>query len=99
MTVEHGIDPKRIGTAGGSSGGHLAALLGTTKERIVQAVAAFNPLLDLPALAHSEGAAYSENPGLDFSRAIPVEDTLEHILRSAALGKLRTDVLIHAEEI
>jgi len=79
--AEYRIDPKRIGTAGGSSGGHLAALLGTMKGRIVQAVAAFNPVLDLPALAHSDpasgfildllGAAYSENPGL-WAEASPI---------------------------
>jgi acetyl esterase/lipase len=79
--AEYRIDPKRIGTAGGSSGGHLAALLGTMKGRIVQAVAAFNPVLDLPALAHSDpasglildllGATYSENPGL-WAEASPI---------------------------
>jgi acetyl esterase/lipase len=54
------IDPSRIGVAGGSSGGHLAALLGTTDgvaefegagnlafSSAVQAVAAFNPVIDL----------------------------------------------------
>jgi acetyl esterase/lipase len=79
--AEYRIDPKRIGIAGGSSGGHLAALLGTMKGHIVQAVAAFNPVLDLPALAHSDpasglisdllGAAYSENPGL-WAEASPI---------------------------
>lgn len=44
------IDPNRIGAAGGSAGGHLAALLGTNPEMRLVAVAAFNPALDLVAL-------------------------------------------------
>lgn len=58
---ELGIDSRRIGAAGGSAGGHLAALLGTTSHRKdlegpgghakfasrVRAVAAFNPAVDL----------------------------------------------------
>lgn len=57
--AQYRIDPGRIGAAGGSAGGHLAAILGTTSHvrefegggssRIssrVQAVAAFNPALD-----------------------------------------------------
>jgi acetyl esterase/lipase len=56
----YNIDPSRIGVAGGSSGGHLAALVGTTDgvadfegggnltfSSAVQAVAAFNPIIDL----------------------------------------------------
>lgn len=56
----YNIDPSRIGVAGGSSGGHLAALVGTTDgvaefegggnlgfSSTVQAVAAFNPVIDL----------------------------------------------------
>lgn len=55
------VDAARIGAAGGSAGGHLAALLGTTAgvkvlegdgghagfSSAVQAVAAFNPAVDL----------------------------------------------------
>jgi acetyl esterase/lipase len=55
------IEPNRIGAAGGSAGGHLVALLGTTADRKdlegdggshgvssrVIAVAAFNPAVDL----------------------------------------------------
>ena len=58
------MDPGRIGAAGGSAGGHLAAMLGTTGgltrfegnsgnsgvSSSVQAVAAFNPVLDLSTL-------------------------------------------------
>lgn len=54
-----GVDPTRIGIAGGSSGGHLAALVGlnawsghdwsgASAESRVQAAVLFNPLLDLP---------------------------------------------------
>jgi acetyl esterase/lipase len=78
---EYRIDPNRIGAAGGSSGGHLAALLGTMKGRAVQAVAAFNPVLDMPALARAAPAAgpitqflgvtYDENPKL-WAEASPV---------------------------
>ena len=60
----YGVDPRRVGVAGGSAGGHLAALMGTSNNRDsfgahlehpgpasdVAAVAAFNPALDLPAL-------------------------------------------------
>jgi acetyl esterase/lipase len=56
----YGLDPKRIAAAGGSAGGQLAALLGTTAgvktmegdrgspgfSSAVQAVVAFNPLTD-----------------------------------------------------
>jgi acetyl esterase/lipase len=54
--MKYRIDVERIGAAGGSAGGHLAALLGTTEPR-VRAVAAFNPVLDLPALAPAAGSA------------------------------------------
>ncbi len=65
---ELGIDPSRIGAAGGSAGGHLAAMLGTTPdvERFegdgghaefssrVQAVAGFNPALDFSGIGARE---------------------------------------------
>jgi acetyl esterase/lipase len=62
--AQYRINPNKIGAAGGSSGGHLAAMLGTT-HRVkeleggggnsgfssrVQAVVAFNPALDLVEL-------------------------------------------------
>lgn len=64
------IDPKRIGAAGGSAGGHLAAMLGTTgglKEfegdgghpgfsSSVKAVAAFNPALDFVSFGAQTGS-------------------------------------------
>lgn len=63
--AKYGLDPNRIGAAGGSAGGHLAALLGTTGGRKdlegdggnagvssrVIAVAAFNPAVDLVSFA------------------------------------------------
>jgi len=59
--AEYNIDKQRIGAAGGSAGGHLVALLGTThklrelegdggnpgESSRVTAVAAFNPAVDL----------------------------------------------------
>ena len=62
--AQYRINPNKVGAAGGSSGGHLAAMLGTT-HRVkeleggggnpgfssrVQVVAAFNPALDLVEL-------------------------------------------------
>lgn len=67
------VDPDRIGAAGGSAGGQLAALLGTNPESGVAAVAVFNPALDLIALAADEdrgapsvtaylGSSYAASP-------------------------------------
>ncbi|MBI1355919.1 MAG: alpha/beta hydrolase fold domain-containing protein [Acidobacteria bacterium] len=61
------VNPRRIGAAGGSAGGHLAALMGTTQRRDsfgshmehpgpsskVSAVAAFNGVFDVTALAEA----------------------------------------------
>ena len=73
----YNIDPSRIGAAGGSAGGHLVALLGTTQgigefegganpgfSSAVQAVAAFNPLVDLVSLAATPGIARSSTEAL-----------------------------------
>jgi len=65
------IDPKRMGAAGGSAGGHLVAFLGTTGEKKefegqggnaglstrVRAVAAFNPVLDMTMVRMRDPAA------------------------------------------
>jgi acetyl esterase/lipase len=81
---EYNVDPGRIGAAGGSAGGHLVGLLGTKGrgDAAVQAVAAFNPAVDLvdigqraPAAASVVkflGASYAENPKL-WREASPVE--------------------------
>jgi acetyl esterase/lipase len=57
--AKYRVDPDRIGAAGGSAGGHLVAMLGTTAGKLegdagnttvssrVKAVAAFNPAVDL----------------------------------------------------
>ena len=58
------VDPERIGAAGGSAGGHLAALLGTNPEFRLAAVAAFNPALDLVDLG--KDAPGSSNSIVDF---------------------------------
>lgn len=68
---ELGIDTNRIGAAGGSAGGHLAAMLGTTSgvqkfegdgghaefSSRVQAVAGFNPALDFSGIGARSGPA------------------------------------------
>jgi len=54
---ELGVNPERIGAVGGSAGGHLAALLGTTDCAVdgvhsrVQAVVAFNGVFSFPELS------------------------------------------------
>lgn len=54
------VDPNRIAAAGGSAGGHLAALLGTNPNLRLIAVAAFNPALDLITLGgDAQGARNS----------------------------------------
>jgi len=73
------VDAARIAVGGGSTGGYLAALAGTNlwngsdwsgsaPDVRVNAVVAYNPLTDLPALAGSSeftsflGASYEQNP-------------------------------------
>jgi len=99
------VNPEKIGAAGGSAGGHLVAVLGTTHKmrklegdggnaRVssrVQAVAAFNPAVDLlswgkkspEARNHAGyeflGVTYAENPKL-WEEASP----LEHVDKDSA---------------
>lgn len=87
--AKYGFDVHRIGAAGGSAGGHLAALLGVRGQ--VKAVAAFNPALDLVSfgkrapnaaansVAEFLGATYSEKPEL-WAEATP----LTHVSRNSA---------------
>jgi acetyl esterase/lipase len=67
---QYRIDPRRIGAAGGSAGGHLVAMLGTTagirrlegnggnpeQSSAVAAVAAFNPAVDLVGFGQGKGS-------------------------------------------
>lgn len=88
---EYNIDPNRIGAAGGSAGGHLVAMLGTMNPRMVQAVAAFNPAVDLVSFGKSKasdaqnavyeflGASYVENRAL-WAEATP----LLHVSKGSA---------------
>ncbi|MEK7409379.1 MAG: alpha/beta hydrolase [Acidobacteriota bacterium] len=100
------IRPDRIGAAGGSAGGHLVALLGAThamrelegeggnpgQSSRVQAVAPFNPALDLEGLVRGNpqapatsplalflGFSYAERPDL-YRQASPVA----HVSKASA---------------
>ena len=105
--AQYRVNPGKIGAAGGSAGGHLAAMLGTTHRlqqlegvggnpgvsSRVQAVAAFNPALDLADLAKKDpaaqirmnpiylflGARYSAQPKL-YAQASPIT----HVARDSA---------------
>jgi acetyl esterase/lipase len=88
--AKYRIDPARVGAAGGSAGGHLAALLGTMGD--VKVVAAFNPALDLvsfgkrapssPGNSAAEflGATYAQRPEL-WAEASP----LTHVDKNSAV--------------
>ncbi|MGH9721355.1 MAG: alpha/beta hydrolase fold domain-containing protein [Bryobacteraceae bacterium] len=105
--AKYRIDPGRIGAAGGSAGGHLVAMLGTSSHVTdlegdggnaamssrVQAVAAFNPAVDLVgfgkgapgngqnAVTRFLGGSYAEKPDA-WAKATP----LTHVsARSAPL--------------
>ncbi|MBI3684088.1 MAG: prolyl oligopeptidase family serine peptidase, partial [Acidobacteria bacterium] len=95
---QYGVRTNRIGAAGGSAGGHLVALLGVTAGKpayegdvgvkgpstAVQAVAAFNPAVDMVSFGKSApnnaqnsvvrflGKTYAEDAEL-WKRASPLE--------------------------
>jgi acetyl esterase/lipase len=90
---KYNIDSKRVGVAGQSAGGHLAAMLGVTTNQTMQirAVVAFNPVLDLVAAAEANpdeagsaianflGVTYTKNPNL-WKEASP----LTHISKNSS---------------
>lgn len=65
------VDPKRIGVYGGSAGGHLSLLLGTTAEENarVSAVVAYFPPTDLRGWVSEDPASNKSYPALRFSPA------------------------------
>ena len=74
--ARHGLDPARIAVAGESSGGHLAALLGTLEGRDrIRAVCAIYPVTDLVAL----GRQYAYGNPSDIERLLggPIEERLD----------------------
>jgi acetyl esterase/lipase len=78
---EYGVNPERLGLWGGSAGGHLALLLGTTAEignaeasedfelteGRVAAVVAYFPITDLGAWADSHPRRVERFPAIDLS--------------------------------
>jgi acetyl esterase/lipase len=75
--AKYRVDPDKIGAAGGSAGGHLVAMLGTTAGKLegeegnagvssrVRAVAAFNPAVDLVSWGKS-GPSNVDNTLVEF---------------------------------
>ncbi len=102
---QYRVNPDRIGAAGGSAGGHLVAMLGTTAHirelegdggnagisSRVQAVAAFNPAVDLVSFGKKAsdnasnsvfaflGATFADKPDL-WAQATP----LTHVRKDSA---------------
>ena len=99
--TEYRIDPDRIGAAGGSSGGHLAAFLGVTPEMrsltptseyaefsaTVRAVAAFNPAMDLEAT----GATAQGTAALDAFLGTSYDDNPELWREASPISHVGTD--------
>ncbi|HLO98159.1 MAG TPA: alpha/beta hydrolase, partial [Fimbriimonas sp.] len=59
--TRYGVDPKRIGVSGISSGGHLALMIGGSADSPVNAVAAIAPPTDLGNWG-KPGSLVTENP-------------------------------------
>jgi acetyl esterase/lipase len=85
----YGIDPQRLGVAGGSAGGHLSLLLATRgapgptdapdpvdrESSAVQAVAIFYPVTDLLNLGSSTENLHDGGPPKSFVKAFGPEST------------------------
>lgn len=86
---EYGVDPQRLGVAGGSAGGHLSLLLATRgapgpsdavdpvdrESSAVQAVAIFYPVTDLLNLGASTQNAGDGGPPKGFRKAFGPQST------------------------
>lgn len=68
---EFGVDPKRLGVTGGSSGGHLSLMLAT--RGLVGAAAVFFPVTDLLNLGSSTENLHDGGPPKSFTRAFAQE--------------------------
>lgn len=96
--ARYGLDPTRIGVAGESSGGHLAALLGVVEgKKRIRAVCAIYPPTDLVALGRQYALA---NPS-DIERLLggPIEQRLDLARQASPLYLVTKDsppfLLIH----
>ncbi len=81
---EYGVDPNRLGVWGGSAGGHLSLILGTTsdqgepdaKDKVLQqsdrvaAVAAYYPPTDLREFVEETSPYYQRFPALQFDKEL-----------------------------
>jgi acetyl esterase/lipase len=89
---EYGVDPGRLGITGGSSGGHLSLVVGTTgapgqpdakdpvdrESSAVQAVACFYPVTDLLNLGKSTENLNDGGPPKSFRKSFgPQAETIE----------------------
>ncbi|QDT30467.1 Acetylxylan esterase precursor [Gimesia panareensis] len=81
---DYGVDPSRLGVWGGSAGGHLSLVLGTTsdkgkpeaKDKVLQesdrvaAVAAYYPPTDLREFVDEKSPYYQRFPALQFDKEL-----------------------------
>lgn len=93
--TRYDIDPNRIGVCGGSAGGHLSLMLGTTGRagRKVAAVAAYFPPTDLTGIVENPGLK-KQFPALDF----PTEQASQVSPLFLADKKSAPTILIHGDQ-
>ncbi len=88
--AQYGLDPNRIAAAGESSGGHLAALLGTIEGREkIRAVFALYPVTDLVAI----GRQYAHGNPSDIERLLggPIEEKIPEARAGSPVNHVSAD--------